>query len=178
MGKFRDWYGIFWVCLSKKKIEENQGFDFGSHRLDLVSGQLWRGKQEVKVAGKVFAVLHYFVEHPGQLVSKDDLFSGGVARHGVSDATLASCIQDLRQSLGDKAKKPRYIETVHGRGYRFVASITAPPLQFQCQFQVPSQEQKETVGEEPVDPLTSRRSVPSCPPLRPSQDAPSGHPGT
>ena len=91
------------------KNREESGVYFGSHRLDLLSGQLWRGKQEVKVAGKVFAVLRYFVEHPGQLVSKDDLFAAVWPDTVVSDATLASCIQDLRQALGDKAKKPRYI---------------------------------------------------------------------
>ena len=125
------------------KSRGESGVCFGSHRLDLVSGQLWRGKQEVKVAGKIFAVLRYFVEHPGQLVSKDDLFAAVWPDTVVSDATLASCIQDLRQSLGDKAKKPRYIETVHGRGYRFVASVAAvvAPVS-SSEFQVPSQEEE------------------------------------
>jgi hypothetical protein len=71
----------------QEKSREESGVCFGSHRLDLVGGQLWRGKQEVKVAGKVFAVLCYFVEHPGQLVSKDDLFAAVWPDTVVSDAT-------------------------------------------------------------------------------------------
>ncbi len=49
--------------------EENRGESgvcFGSHRLDLLRSQLWRGTQEVRVTGKVFAVLQYFVAHADQ----------------------------------------------------------------------------------------------------------------
>jgi DNA-binding winged helix-turn-helix (wHTH) protein len=123
--------GLVWDFLGMAEQEKKQGESrlcFGSHQLDLLSGQLWHGKQEVRMPGKAFAVLRYFVAHPGQLVSKDDLFAAVWPDTVVSDATLASCIQDLRLALGDKAKKPRYIETVHGRGYRFVAAITVQPI--------------------------------------------------
>jgi TolB-like protein/DNA-binding winged helix-turn-helix (wHTH) protein/Flp pilus assembly protein TadD len=131
-----------------EKSREESGLCFGSHRLDLVRGQLWRGKQEVKVAGKVFAVLRYFVEHAGQLVSKDDLFTAVWPDTVVSDATLASCIQDLRQALGDKAKKPRYIETVHGRGYRFIAEVVSSQEVASSQYSVASREEQSTNGHE------------------------------
>lgn len=111
------------------KNRGESGRYFGSHRLDVVSGQLWRGTQEVKVTGKVFAVLQYFVAHAGQLVRKDELLTAVWPDTIVSEATLASCIQDLRQALGDKAKKPRYIETVHGRGYRWIAGVQSARFQ-------------------------------------------------
>ena len=98
---------------------------FGSYRLDLEHLQLWRGTQEVKVTGKAFAVLRYFVEHPGQLVTKDDLFRAAWPETVVSESTLASCIQEVRQALRDNPKKPRYLETVHRRGYRFLAPVAA-----------------------------------------------------
>ena len=43
----------------------------------------------------------------------------------VSEAALAVCIRELRQALGDRAQTPQYVETVRGRGYRFVAPVTA-----------------------------------------------------
>jgi adenylate cyclase len=113
---------------------------FGSYRLDPRSAQLWRGTQAVKLTGKAFAVLRYFVDHPGQLVTKDDLFAAVWPETVVTESTLASCIQELRQALRDDARKPRYIETVHRRGYRFLPAITTQPVQ-SSKFQVPSQEE-------------------------------------
>src|SRR5262249_53513328 len=45
----------------------------------------------------------------------------------VSDSTLTSCIKELRKALRDDAKVPRYIETIHRRGYRFIASLSSSP---------------------------------------------------
>src|SRR5205823_5510421 len=44
----------------------------------------------------------------------------------VSDDALTSCVQELRRALSDDAKQPRFIETRHRRGYRFVAPLAAP----------------------------------------------------
>jgi DNA-binding winged helix-turn-helix (wHTH) protein len=113
---------------------------FGPYRLDLVALRLWRGTQAVKLTGKAFAVLRHFVEHARQLVTKDALFHAVWAETVVSDATLASCIQELRQALRDNAKKPRYIETVHRRGYQWIAPLTATPQPVQSpRSQVQSQ---------------------------------------
>ncbi len=120
---------------------------FGSFQLDLGKIRLWRGSQEVKLTGKAFAVLRYLVEHPGQLVTKDELFSAVWPETIVSEATLASCIQEIRQALRDKAKAPRYIETVHRRGYRFIAPLSTPQPVQGSTFKVPSQEEVAS-GEE------------------------------
>ena len=101
---------------------------FGSCRLDVKQVQVWRDHHEVKLTGKAFAVLCYFVDHPGQLVTKDDLFAAAWPETIISDATLASCIQEVRQALGDDAKQPRYIETVHRRGFRFIAEVVSDQL--------------------------------------------------
>jgi TolB-like protein/DNA-binding winged helix-turn-helix (wHTH) protein/Flp pilus assembly protein TadD len=116
---------------------------FGACQLDVKHVQVWRDHQEVKLTGKAFAVLCYFVDHPGQLVTKDALFAAAWPETVVSDATLASCIQEVRQALGDDAKQPRYIETVHRRGFRFIAAVTAAPRP-RGEVQVPSQEEGET----------------------------------
>jgi DNA-binding winged helix-turn-helix (wHTH) protein len=101
---------------------------------------LWRGKQEVSLTGKASAVLRYLVERAGQLVTKDELFAAVWPQTVVSDAALASCIQELRQALRDDAKKPRYIETVHRRGYRFLPIVTTTSLVPSSKFQVRKKE--------------------------------------
>jgi TolB-like protein/Flp pilus assembly protein TadD len=110
------------------KAEKEQGksvVTFGAYRLHQGEGRLWRGKQEVKLTPKAFATLSYFVAHPGQLVTKEDLFAAVWRQTVVSEATLTSYIQELRRALRDAATKPRYIETVHRRGYRFIAPVAA-----------------------------------------------------
>jgi len=106
-------------------MKENQYLSFGLYRLDSEHGQLWRETQDVKLTPKALAVLRFLVERPGQVVTKEEFFQSVWAETVVSDAALTSCIQELRQALRDDARKPRYIETVHRRGFRFLAPVTA-----------------------------------------------------
>src|SRR5262249_39954157 len=98
---------------------------FGPYRLDPRTGQLWRGKQEVRLTGKASAVLRYLVARAGQVVTKAELFAAVWPETVVSDAALTSCIQELQQALRDNAKRPRYIVTVHRRGVQFIAPVAA-----------------------------------------------------
>jgi DNA-binding winged helix-turn-helix (wHTH) protein len=117
-------------------MQANQIFGFGPYRLDLAGAQLWRGKQEVRLTGKAFAVLRHLVTHAGELVTKDELFQAIWPETVVSDDALTSCSKELRQVLQDQAQKRRYIETVHRRGYRFLPSVTTQPVP-SAKLQVP-----------------------------------------
>jgi len=125
----------------QEKRQSESMVSFGSYRLDVDNAQLWRGVQEVKLTGKALAVLRYLVDHPGQLATKDDLFTAVWAETVVTESTLASCILEIRQALRDDAKKPRYIETVHRRGYRFVAVVAVAAPVASSELQVPYQEE-------------------------------------
>src|SRR5262249_18606001 len=85
---------------------------------------LWREAERLRLPPKDFSVLRYLVERAGQLVTKDELFQTVWAETVVSDAALTKCIRAVRQMLGDEVKTPQYIETVHRRGYRFIAPLT------------------------------------------------------
>jgi hypothetical protein len=63
------------------------------------------------------------VERPNRLIAKDDLLAGVWRDTVVSDAALASCVRDLRRALEDSSDTPRYLETVHRRGFRFIGPI-------------------------------------------------------
>ncbi len=104
-------------------MQTDQMLSFGLYRLDLTEARLWRGKQEVRLTGKAFAVLRYLVTHAGELVTKDDLFQAIWPETVVSDAALTSCIKELREILRDQAQERRYIETVHRRGFRFIGQL-------------------------------------------------------
>jgi DNA-binding winged helix-turn-helix (wHTH) protein len=93
-------------------------------RLDSANEQLWRGRREIHLRPKTFEVLRYLLEHPAQLVTKAALLDAVWPRVIVSDAMPGICVAELRKCLGDERGAPRFIETIHGRGYRFIAQIT------------------------------------------------------
>src|SRR6185436_6574571 len=93
-------------------------------RLDAVSGHLYRGAVPVSLTPKAFALLRYLAEHAGRLVSKQELLDAVWPGVFVGDAVLKVSIRELRKSLDDDPRAPRFIETAHRRGYRFMASVT------------------------------------------------------
>ena len=96
---------------------------FGSHRFDVSSGRLWSNAREVRLTPKSAAVLAALVARPGQLVTREDLFASVWKDTAVGEDALTTCIRELRRALADDARRPRFIETRHRRGYRFVAPL-------------------------------------------------------
>jgi predicted ATPase len=98
-------------------------FRFDAYRLEVNNAQLWCGAQTLRLTAKAFHVLRYLVEHAGQLVTKEALFESIWPETVVSEGVLTNCIGELRKVLGDAAQAPRFIATVHRRGYRFIAPV-------------------------------------------------------
>jgi DNA-binding winged helix-turn-helix (wHTH) protein/tetratricopeptide (TPR) repeat protein len=97
---------------------------FGRYCLHPTQG-LKRGRQDVRITPKSLSVLRVLVERSEEVVTKEELFRTVWADTAVSDAALTSCIQELRQALQDDAREPRFIETIHRRGFRFLAPCSA-----------------------------------------------------
>jgi predicted ATPase len=95
-------------------------------RIDADNEWAWCGERRLALTPKAFAVLRRLVDHPNRLVTKDDLLAEVWRDAVVSDAALASCIRDLRRALQDSSGRPRYIQTVHRRGFRFIGPIAGP----------------------------------------------------
>lgn len=104
----------------------SEHLSFGPYRFEPQTARLWNGKREIRVTRKAAGVLGVLVAHAGQPVSKQELFASVWRDTIVSDDALVSCVQELRKALGDDARRPRFIETRHRSGYRFVASVTPP----------------------------------------------------
>lgn len=105
------------------------GVRFDGYRFDIETGRLWFGQGEIRLTPKAAAVLKVLVTHAGEPVSKERLFASVWSGVAVSDDALTSCVQELRRALDDDPRQPRFIETRHRRGYRFVASLAGgtPP---------------------------------------------------
>ena len=92
--------------------------------LDLTNECLWDGTQAIKIRPKPFAVLQYLLARSGKLVTKEELLNAVWPGTFVGEAVLKVAIRQLREALRDDPKSPRFIETAHRRGYRFIAEIT------------------------------------------------------
>lgn len=102
---------------------------FGAFELDLVSGELSKHGVRVKLRDKPFQILSVLVERPGEVITRKELqerlWPGDTFvefENGLNNA-----ISRLRESLGDNADRPLFIETLPRRGYRFVAPLEARP---------------------------------------------------
>jgi DNA-binding winged helix-turn-helix (wHTH) protein len=79
----------------------------------------------VKIGGRALDILAALVERPGDLLSKQELLSSGWPDRFVDESNLKVTIASLRKILDENPAAPRYIATVPGRGYRFVATVLA-----------------------------------------------------
>lgn len=100
---------------------------FGPFRFDPHCGELSKGELKLKLQGQPIQLLSSLLERPGELVTRDELRQ----RLWPSDTfvdfehSLNTAIRKLRQTLGDEAETPRFIETLPKRGYRFIGEILA-----------------------------------------------------
>ena len=110
---------------------------FGVYEVDLDEGEVRKSGVRIKVQQQPFKVLQVLLEHPGELVTREQLHSRIWPGTGFGDFDQAVnvAVAKLRTALGDSAENPRFIETVPRRGYRFIAPVRpdavaseAPPV--------------------------------------------------
>src|SRR5271157_1942019 len=100
---------------------------FDRFELDEVNARLLRDGTAVALAPTPFAVLCALVRQPGSLLTTNALLDDVWGHQFVTDSVLRTAISELRTALDDDARKPRFIETVSRRGYRFIAAPSAIP---------------------------------------------------
>ena len=98
---------------------------FRDVEVDLDSFQIVRAGESVHVEPQVFEVLRYLIEHPDRVVTKTELLDEVWGSRFVSESALSSRIKSARRAIGDDGRRQDLIATVHGRGYRFIAEVTA-----------------------------------------------------
>lgn len=107
---------------------------FGIFEVDLRAGELRKQGLKVKLQEQPFQILTMLLEHPGEVVTRDELrkklWSGDTFVD--FEHSLNTAINKIREALGDAAESPRFVETVPRRGYRFIAITvpSAPPLRY------------------------------------------------
>jgi eukaryotic-like serine/threonine-protein kinase len=98
-------------------------YEFGPFRVDTVKRRLLREGQPVPLTPKAFDTLIVLLEHRGQALEKDVLIEAVWPETAVEENNLTQNIYALRKALGDSHNESRYILTLPGWGYRFVADV-------------------------------------------------------
>ena len=99
--------------------------DFGEFRLDMERRQLFRGDEPVQLTTAEFALLKALALHPGKVLTRDELANSANGPDRLPfDRSIDARVTRLRRRLGDDPANPRYIQTVWGTGYMFIAEIT------------------------------------------------------
>src|SRR5271169_1358174 len=98
---------------------------FGTFEIDLNSGELRKHGIRIKLHDQSFKVLTVLLEHPGEVVTREQLYQKlwPADTFVDSDVGLNSAVMKLRDALGDSAENPRFVETLPRRGYRFLAEV-------------------------------------------------------
>jgi DNA-binding winged helix-turn-helix (wHTH) protein len=103
-------------------------YRFDDYTLAAEHYELRQAGRLVQLAPRVFNLVAYLVQHPGRLVTNEELKEQLCPkREVVGESSLANAVAQARKALGDTGQVQRSIQTVHCRGYRFVVPVTARP---------------------------------------------------
>src|ERR1700686_3972751 len=102
---------------------------FGAFELNLVTGEIRKSGRVVQLSPQPFRLLALLASAPGQLMTRDAIRRELWGNNSLIDfeGRLNFCVRKIRIVLGDNSKRPRYIETLPRRGYRFVAKSSTHP---------------------------------------------------
>lgn len=103
--------------------EKTHHYEFDDFQIDVAKRRLLRGGEFVAIKPKAFDLLAVLVENNGKLLAKDELFRLVWGDQVVEETNLTVSISAIRRALGEKAKEPKYITNVSGRGYYFNAEL-------------------------------------------------------
>jgi TolB-like protein/DNA-binding winged helix-turn-helix (wHTH) protein/tetratricopeptide (TPR) repeat protein len=116
--------------MASKPAEVVQPVRFGEgYELDVQARQLRRGRHVIRLERIPLEILILLVEHKGEIVIREEIVARvwGKGLFLDTDNSIRGAVRKLRQALKDDAGSPRFIQTVTGQGYRFIAPVASPP---------------------------------------------------
>ena len=107
------------------EAQSSRLIQFGDFAIDPLAGELFKKGRKIKLQQQPFQVLAILLERPADLVTREELRERiWPADTFVDfDHSLNTAVKKLRQALGDGSKKPRYVETLPRKGYRFLGTV-------------------------------------------------------
>ncbi|MDM7921024.1 MAG: winged helix-turn-helix domain-containing protein [Pyrinomonadaceae bacterium] len=108
------------------QLPNSRLFSIGDLTIDRDSFTVSRAGTVCELTPRAFDVLVYLIENRGRVVEKQEIFDAVWKDTFVTDNALMRAVREIRRELGDSATEPKYIETVHKRGYRFISTPDEP----------------------------------------------------
>ena len=105
---------------------ESSCFSLGEWLVEPDLNLISRGTETVRLEAKVMELLVFLASRGSRLVTRRELFDGVWGTEFICDNTLTHAISELRTALDDDARNPKFIETIHRRGYRVLMPVTSP----------------------------------------------------
>lgn len=138
---------------------QTQIYEFGDFRVDAAKRLLIKGgDQQIPLTPKVFDTLLYLVENSGKVIEKEELMSAIWTDTIVEENNLSQNISILRRVLGEKRGEHRFIATIPGRGFKFVAAVNLKSAEIQdSRLQVPDLNEVEQPNTENQNPKNNTR---------------------
>ncbi|HZY06961.1 MAG TPA: transcriptional regulator, partial [Ilumatobacteraceae bacterium] len=118
-------------------------YRFADSLMDTTRYELLSNGEQVHVEPQVFDVLAHLVEHRDRVVPKTELLDTVWGHQFVTESALTTRVKQLRQAVGDNGRDQRIVQTVHGRGYRFIAPVEELPGVERPPPQVPDELRQE-----------------------------------
>jgi len=148
-------------------IESKSKMTFGLFEVNLQSGELLKAGKKIKIQSQPFKVLTALLEHPGQVVSREELQLRLWGRDTIVDFdhSLGTAINKIREALGDSADNPRFIQTLARRGYRFIAPVGYSNALAENGQPSDSAEDIPSPGDRQSTPKVEAVSIPLAPPV-------------
>jgi DNA-binding winged helix-turn-helix (wHTH) protein/TolB-like protein len=103
--------------------EASKVFFFDDVKVEPRTGEVFKAGAAVALEPKVFKLLVFLIANRDRLVEKEEILDVVWKDVNVTENSLASAVAKLRRTLGDDSKTGKYIQTLHARGYRFVANV-------------------------------------------------------
>lgn len=94
--------------------------------LDPIDERAWLGGEPLRLTPRAFALLRHLVANRDRLVTKGELFERVWNGTTVGDSALTTTVREVRRALGESSRRADFIQTVHGRGYRFIGPLSTP----------------------------------------------------
>jgi DNA-binding winged helix-turn-helix (wHTH) protein/predicted Zn-dependent protease len=129
---------------TRDKIELGEGFE-----LDLRAYQLRQSGRVLKLEPTPMELLLFLVEHKGDLITRDQIVEK-IWGQGVfldTDNSINGAIRKIRQALKDNPEQPRFVQTITGKGYRFIAAVAEPGAKEEAQERETDSERAAKAGE-------------------------------
>lgn len=103
----------------EQESDDKKELRYQELRMDLNSYQVYVGERQVALAGKELLLLKFFLEHPGQVFTKTQIYHQVWDDGFEDDNTVMVYISHLRDKIEENPKEPKWIKTIRGIGYRF-----------------------------------------------------------